>query len=158
MVIPDDLYSHHVLTRNNQIRHIELASHKGAFDTAQFLSVQKDIRFPVDPVEVQEQAVLLESFRHFELVTIPEVRPEERFGHLQLVVRIVRIGDCPDVLITAQYRSRHCRHDPVLRLVAQSRYFFTRSRHFRSTLQLPVAAGQDGLSLRSRRRSHRLSH
>ena len=158
MVIPDDLYSHHVLTRDNQVRHIELAPHKGAFDTPQFLSIHIDIRFPVDPVEVQEQAILLESFRHFKFVAIPEVRPEERFGYLQLVVRIVRIGDCPDILVTAQYRSRYSCHDPVLRFELRSRDFFTRSIHFRSTLQLPITAGQDDLSFRNGRGSHRLSH
>ena len=142
MIIPNDLYSHHILARSDNIRHVELTPHKGSFDTTQFLSVQIDIRFPVDAVEIQEQAILLESFGYFKLVAIPEVGPEERLGYLQLVIRIVRIGNCPDILVAAQYRSRYCRHDPVLRFKLRGRDFFARSVHFRSTLQSPVATGK----------------
>ena len=77
MRILNDLDGHHVLSRNDGIRHVELTAHKGAFDASDLLTVHIYICFPVDTVEVQEQAVLLESFGHFKLIPVPEVGPEE---------------------------------------------------------------------------------
>ena len=134
MGILDNLYRHDIFARNDKIRHIELTPHEGAVDTSHRFAIHKHVRFPVNTVEVQEQAILLETFGHLELVAIPEIGIKERLGYLQLVVRIVRIGDCPDILVTAQDCSRHSGHDPVLRLVTRSRDFLARSRHFRRTL------------------------
>ena len=77
---------------------------------------------------------------------------------MQLVIRIVRIADRPDILVTAQDSSRNSRHNPVRRLEGGSRYFFAGSAHFRCALKLPVAAGEVDLAFRRGRSRNRLCH
>ena len=156
MFVFDDLYSHYVLTRNNYIRHIELATHKGTLDTAGLLTVHINVCFPVDTIEVQEDTFLFEVFRHGKLVAIPKVGVEERFRNHRLIVGIVRIGNSPNILVTAQDSTRHGSNDPVFRLEIRSGYLFTGGSHFGSPLQLPVSAGQVDLSLRYGRSGNRL--
>ena len=156
MLVLDDLYGYHILTRNDQVRYIELATHKGTFDAACLFSVYIYIRLPVDTVEIQEHTILFKVCRYLKLVTIPEIGIEERLGYLQLIICIVRIGNGTDILVTAQDSSRHRGNNPVFRLEAGSRYFFSRSRYFRSTLKFPVATGQIDFAFRCGRCSHRL--
>src|SRR4051812_9873788 len=62
------------LAREKLLGHIKPPTYEAAFDPPQLLAVQKDIRFPVDPIEVQPGR-LLRPFRwSSEFRPIPEVR------------------------------------------------------------------------------------
>ena len=78
VLVTDHLDGQVVLALMEQSRHIEFPSHEGTFDGTQPLTVQIDVRLPVDAVKVQPQLVVLQVFGYFELIPVPEVRAEER--------------------------------------------------------------------------------
>ena len=73
-----NFYGQHIRTFLHAVRHIESAADESTFQTTYLLSVQIDIGFPVDAVEVQKYTVALERGRYLELIAVPEVRVEER--------------------------------------------------------------------------------
>ena len=86
------LYSHHIYSIAQIASDVGLATHEGTFDAVHLLSVEPDVRFPVDAVEVQEHPLSLHLIRHAELTAIPEVTVEERFAREHKVIVVVRIG------------------------------------------------------------------
>ena len=65
MLVLDDFYRQYVCAFLQEIGHVKLPADEGAFHASGFLSVQVDIGFPVDAVEVQRHAIALEALRHF---------------------------------------------------------------------------------------------
>ena len=55
-----------------QTGYIEFATHKGTLDTAQTLSVQINVSFPVDTIEVEPLLLAINTL-YVELLTVPEV-------------------------------------------------------------------------------------
>ena len=151
VIILDDFDGDHILARRYDIRYVEDAPDEGAIDASQLLTVQIDIGFPVDAVEIQEDPVFLEVGRHLELVAVPEVRIEERLRDIQLVIGIIRVRHRPDVLVAAQDRARHRRHNPALGIERGCRDFLALRRYLRGTLQFPVAARQPDFAVRRSR-------
>ena len=77
MLILDDLHRDNVLTWYDPVCNVKYTSDKRSLDTADLVTVQIYIRFPVDTIEIQEQTILLESFGYLKLIPIPEIRVEE---------------------------------------------------------------------------------
>ncbi len=139
--ILDDLNRQDVLsTTFHKIRHIKLSVHESTFNATDLLSVQKDIGFPIDTVEIEEQTSAIERSRNGESSAIPEVGIEKRFRDLELVVRIVRIGKGTDIMIAGEHGSRNSGKNPTLGLECRRRDQFTTRFHVRSTLQAPLSA------------------
>ena len=138
----DDFHGQYVLAFLQEVRHVKLPADEGTFQASGFLSVQVDIGFPVDAVEVQRHAIALEALRHFKLVAVPEVGVEEGFGRYQLVVRIIEIGQGACLDIAAQYRAGHRGHHPSCGLIVRRGDHFSALCHFGCPLHLPVSAGQ----------------
>ena len=147
MLVLDDFYRQYVCAFLQEIGHVKLPADEGAFHASGFLSVQVDIGFPVDAVEVQRHAIALEALRHFKLVAVPEVGVEEGFGRYQLVVRIIKVGQGACLDIAAQYRAGHCGHYPLVGWVIRGGDDFSAFFHFRGTLHLPVAAREGHFSV-----------
>ena len=135
-----NLYGQYVLAGNDVLGYIVHAADKGTFHQTKLGTVQVDVGFPVDTVEVQEQAFLLEAFGHFEFIAIPEVGVEERFGDLEDVVGVVRIRHGTDVLVAGQDGARYGCHNPVVGAEIWLGDAFAIGRNRRSTLQHPVTS------------------
>ena len=78
MLIADNLHGEVVLAFPQESGHVETTSHESPFDAAQSLSVEEDVCFPVDSVEVEPLLFPLQKTVPLKLVSIPEIAAEER--------------------------------------------------------------------------------
>ena len=134
------LYGQHIHSIAQIASDVGLATHEGTFDAVHLLSVEPDVRLPVDAVEVQEHTLSLHLVGHAELTAIPEVAVEERFAREHEVIVVVRVGQGTSVHIRHEHRSGHrgCRPRGGVEPLAGN--LCTRSLHLRGSLQAPVAA------------------
>jgi len=84
---------------NDLVSDIEFCPCKGPVYPSNTFPVQEYNSYPVDPVKMQEQLILLEILGNEKFGPVPEVFTEKRFGDLQLVVTIVRIRKGPHVQV-----------------------------------------------------------
>jgi hypothetical protein len=82
------------------------------FDSANLFSIQEDIRFPVNAVEIQPSHLSCSQHRRGKLGPIPEVGIEERVRYLQMVLAKIRIRDCPHIKVRGEHGARHGCHYP----------------------------------------------
>ena len=101
------LYSQHIHSIAQIASDVGLATHEGTFDAVRLLSVEPDVRLPVDAVEVQEHTLSLHLVGYAELTAIPEVTIEERFAREHKVIVVVRVGQGTSVHIRHEHRGGH---------------------------------------------------
>ncbi|OAV67182.1 hypothetical protein Barb4_02581 [Bacteroidales bacterium Barb4] len=144
MGVLDNFNSKHVrFAGSNKLRHIKLAAHKAAIDTPYLRSVQEDIGFPIDTVEVEEQAFTRKVGRNVKRIAIPEVGVKEGLGDLQLVIPVVGVRQGTDAPIACQYSTGHSGRYPFrLTGKVRCRDVFAGGIHQRSPLHLPIPRRQ----------------
>ena len=119
--ILDNMHLQLVGTWLQLIRHVDAGADKCTINTSYLLTIQKDICFPVDTIEVEIGMLFLVGRRLMvDGGTIPEIRIEERLGNLSHIVVIAVIRHRPDVHIAGKHGTRHGSLNPgIASLAAQ---------------------------------------
>ena len=119
--ILDDMHLELVGTRLQLPGHVDARADKGTIDSANLLTIQEDIRLPVDTIEVKiGMLVLVGRWLMVDGSTIPEIRVEERLGNLSHIIIIAVIRHRPDIHIAGEHGSRNGSLNPgITSLTAQ---------------------------------------
>ena len=101
------------LARNLEEKDKQIDEEKSALDAAQRLAIEKDLRLPVDALEIQPGTLSGDERRRGELVAIPEIGVEEGVGDHGLVVAEIGIGDGTCIVVAGEDGAGDGGHQPV---------------------------------------------
>ena len=119
--ILDDMHLELVGTWLQLLGHVDARADKGTVDSANLLTIQEDIRLPVDTIEVKiGMLVPVGRWLMVDGSTIPEIRVEERLGNLSHIIIVAVIRHRTDIHITGEHGTRNGSLDPgITSLTAQ---------------------------------------
>ena len=110
-----DRHFQHVVGRQ-QMCDVERGVGEGAFDPPDETAVERDVGFPVDAVEMQFQALVLNArtiaLRQSETGTVDKRREEVGVADILLIVTKIRIGEHLAVQITGKHGTGNCSGNP----------------------------------------------
>src|ERR1035437_551951 len=94
-------YGKYIFTAGNKhTGNIEFATDESAADTSEIMTIQVNLRFPVDAIKIEVHLFTFVRSRRCEYITIPKVRIEIGIRNKELVIAVIRIGQCAIIQIT----------------------------------------------------------
>ena len=125
---PDGEY---VNTRLQNICDVCAAPNECSFNTIDTFSIQENIGFPVDSIEVEQHTAPFRQCGEPKFAAIPEVGIEISIGYLQQIIGIIGVRESANVHVRSLHRSRYRGLNPTARVVIQSRNLLARRCHLR---------------------------
>ena len=92
---------------------VELPTRKRAVDVPDRRGVEKDVGFPVDPIDIEKQVLICSQGGRDELFAVPEIVLERLVGNQPDLIPKVRIGNQTIAQIIRQHCSGHLRLMPI---------------------------------------------